>query len=836
MKAIKRIASILIFMILFAVPAVFADEPETDINKWNEVIATVNSGDVPAVISLIESGRLDELCSITNGYDRGCTAVERTAIIITGKNYDNPQIVADKYAAACIITSDSIGVLEAYLDSGFMWSVIGDDVKEKYNRLSDADRNYVLKQCKTRDYGNLNDFRTFFDKAVANAMSSNTNSGSGGGGGIRIYEQDGTLPRKIDGNKEYKIEYYCGGRDDSVVVFAAYDGDGRMTNVAQSSVTDDYREIFAKLSADGVIKLFRLESLENLIPNGVCDKMIISEYLANIKDYEGVVSNISGESISLDTDGGETMNFNADFPVYRYIGHRVKITALYNDVYEISDAAEYETVEFKSTDIESVSPAEIRVNGTAYPISRSIEFYCNGSLMSVADFPGNSEYILSRRTGDEDWSIVNILSYRSDIVDYSNDGTIRGETDYFDTILPHTEIVLDGEIISAADIKPGDVISYCDRYKICVSRDKVNGKAAFEDDGLTVGGRKYLWYDTVIACKSYYSAVTAYLDMFGNVVKAVPDMTAYKPGFVTRIYSEDDVVYADCMTVDGNLIKRRMSGEVVMNGERVSAETLLSTYGSEPLYANMPEDEDASVIFKTGITATLSYNSAIGQLSTNGIITDETAGFFALRKNAPVHYTREELKELCTDGYKYSAIVFFDYDNNINPKLVCFTSELSKQKNMIVTENDGITVSGYVDGEKVTYKLSESLMGSDAAACMNCYAKIKYSKDEIVGLEIISELDGNEYKEVSQRGDTFTCGTVIRKGNGYLSFGNSAYESSIAQITADTDFYTYDGNKVEKSGIGDITADPRGELGSVISFMHVNSRGIAETVVVRKYN
>lgn len=838
MKTMKRIFGIFALIFLLIVPSAFAELSEDDINA---IMRDINSGDVQAVVSIIESGKLDELCLMINGYDKGCSAYENTAIMISGKNYSNAEQMAYEYAAACIIHSASYALLKEYIDSGFMRHIIGEDAERQYQALTE--KKEVIQICKQRAKycRDLSEFRDIFKNVVLSEIKNNSSGSSGGGGssggsgrhGICVYEKDGTLPKKIIDNSEYKIKYDCGRREDEVVILAIYDNEQRMTRVEISSTVKGCREISAKLTSNGSIKVFYFDSLENLVPNGACNKLNISKYLTDIKNYEGVVTYLGGERITITQDDGETVNLYADFPVYKYIGHRIKVTSLYEEIYEISDSTEYETAEFKSTDIEYASETEIKANETTYPISQTAVFYGNGSEMTETDFSEDSDYILSKTVGEENWSTVSIFSYRSDIVDYTDGELIRGEINYRGTVMPYTEIFSDGKKISPDEIKVGDVISDCGGYKLYISRKKVCGKASFEDDGITVNGEKFSWYDAARSCESYYDTVTAYIDIFGNAVKVVPDMTSYKLGLVTGIYTEDNSVFIDYRDKNGELIKRRISGDAVADGNIMSAEILSEISNSVPFYGNIPVAEDARVILKTGSRATLKYNAAAG-LSSQGIITDENTEFYSLYENECIYYTHEELEKLCSLGSMYDAIVFFDEDNNINPKIVCFTSKLFVQKNMIVTESDGITVSGYVDGEKVTYKLSDALTESGAVPDVNRYLKIEYVKDEIIGYEVISLLDGISYTEVSNYKETFTCGTVIKKGNGYLVFGDSASMYSIVQITANTDFYTYGGDTVEKADINDIIADPRAEYGSRITFMHVNSRGIAETVVVRK--
>lgn len=790
---------------------------------------------------IISSGILDELCAQTNGYSGGSGNSDTQAaaeLLFNERPYNDAKYLADTYAAACIINSSNYAILKEYIENGFLSDIISISM-ENYNILSGTKQAAVIKECSGCKYVSLHEFEARFTDAV---IKNSASSGSGGGGGgsssgsindaAIILESNGSIPESIIDGNEYIIRYSGASMPECILAAAVYDAGGRMKSVSLTGYSGEqtHVEFIAPLNSSDTIKIIPLESLESMTPVKECETIKVSEYKSGITYYEGTLRDIYDYGMYLECTSvngqASDVQISTTEQAYRYLGHSVRIIAYGYYTYSIEDLTEYDMVTLNSNQIENISASQIVSNTGSYEISSAAAFFEDGrSCVSEPSLIGDFEIILSKPAGSEKWDSVNILYYVSRVVEYIGDGIYTDNGNVF-YIKPYTEVVGGNK----DEIAPGSVISYCrSLLKAYISTSSVSGRTEITEDGFAViGGNSYKLYSTAEA-NEYYDEFTAYIDVFGNAVKLVPNLSEYKAGLVTSIlYTENGTVYIEYMDENGEKSKYAAGCDILFDDMIISPEQT-AAIAEFPLYAKIciRDGNIAKLVLKSGAPIRMKYSS--DAFVSNSIITDDSTIYYA-GENYRL-YTRDMLKNAMTTGHYADCLLFFEEDNPINPVCVYLYEEPTVIKLMIVSDidTDNCTISGFIDGEYVCMKVSENIAGNIEEFT---YTKLVCTPYEIIGYREPVSLYSIPYTPVDSPMDVFTSGNVLKITDSYIVFGGYDREYSIAQLADNVNVYTFDGEKIEKTNISAIVADPnRYGYGSYIQCMHTFS-GKADSIII----
>lgn len=801
-------------------------------------INSINSAAAPEdLLGIISSGMLDELCAQTNGYSGGSDNSDTqaaVALLFNGRPYNDAKYLADTYAAACIINSSNYAILKEYIENGFLSDIIGISM-ENYIKLSGTKQAAVIKECSGYKYVSLGEFAARFTNAVKMNSASSGGGGGSSSGSINdaaiILESNGSIPESIIDGNEYIIRYSGASMPECILAAAVYDSGGRMKSVSLTGYSGEqtYAEFSAPLSSGDTVKIIPLESLESMTPVKECETIKVSEYKSGITYYEGTLRDIYDYGMYLECTSvngqASDVHISTTEQAYRYLGHSVRIIAYGYYTYSIEDLTEYDTVTLNSNQIENISASQIVSKTGSYEISSSAAFFEDGrSCVSEPSLIGDFEIILSKPAGSEKWDSVNILYYESGVVEYIGDG-IYTENGIVFYIKPYTEVVGGNK----DEIAPGSVISYCRSLKAYISTSSVSGRTEITEDGFAViGGNSYKLYYTAEA-NEYYDEFTAYIDVFGNAVKLVPNLSEYKAGLVTSIlYTENGTVYIEYMDENGEKNKYAAGCDILFNDIIISPENTAEIV-EFPLYAKIciRDGNIAKLVLKSGTQIRMKYSS--DAFVSNRIITDDSTIYYA-GENYRL-YTRDMLKNAMTTGHYADCLLFFEEDNPINPVCVYLYEEPTVIKLMIVSDvdTDNCTISGFIDGEYVCMKVSENMAGNIEEFT---YTKLVCTPYEIIGYTEPVLLNDTQFTAVDSAKEVFTSGNVLKITDSYIVFGGYDWEYSIAQLADNVNVYTFDGEKIEKTNISAIVADPnRYGYGSYIQCMHTFS-GKADSIII----
>ena len=845
MKLIKRFIGIFLAFSFMTI-SVSAQISDEDISLLLNDINSVSRYE--ELDEIISSGMPDELCAQTNGYSGGIGGSDTQAaaeLLFNERPYNDAKYLADTYAAACIINSSNYAILKEYIENGFLSDITGISM-ENYIKLSQKAQAAVINECSGYKYVSLGEFAARFKNAVsmnsagsgAGSSGGSSGGGSGGGGGVDdaavILESSGSIPESIIDGNEYIIRYSGASMPECTLAAAVYDAGGRMKSVSLTGYSREqtYAEFSAPLSSGDTVKIIPLESLESMTPVKECETIKVSEYKSGITYYEGTLREIYDYGMHLECTSvnGQEQEVSdvirsTTEQAYRYVGHSVRLIAYGYYTYSIEDLTEYDTVTLNSAQIENISASQIVSKTGSYEISSAAAFFEDGRSVSEPSLSGDFEIILSKPADSEKWDSVNILYYESGVVEYIGD-RIYTENGIVFYIEPYTEVVGGNK----DEIAPGSVISYCRSLKAYISTSSVSGRTEITEDGRAViGGNSYNLYYTAEA-NEYYDEFTAYIDVFGNAVKLVPNLSEYRSGLVTSICTENRTLYIEYVDENGEKNKYVTECDILFNDCIISPE-IAAEIAEIPLYAKIciRDGNIAKLVLTNGTPKNMKYS--YDAFISDNIITDDSTVYYAGENYR--FYTQDMIKNTMTSGKYANCLLFFEEDNLINPVCVYMYDEPTIIKHMIVNgiDTDNCTISGFIDGEYICMKVSKNTAANIEEFS---YVKLVCTAYEIIGYTVSESLYNIEYMPVNSAKEQLTCGHVFKITDSYIAFGYDDSEYSIAQLADNVNVYIFDDEKIEKTDISAIVADPNWYgYGSYIRCMHVAS-GKADTIIIDK--
>lgn len=842
MKLIKRFIGIFLAFSFMTISVSAQISDEDILLLLNDINSVSRYEELDEIIS---SGMPDELCAQTNGYSGGIGNSDRQAaaeLLFNERPYNDAKYLADTYAAACIINSSNYAILKEYIENGFLSDITGISM-EKYIKLSGTKQAAVIKACSGYKYVRLGEFAARFKNAVsmnsAGSSGGGSSGGGGGGGGVDdaaiILESSGAIPESIIDGNEYIIRYSGASMPECTLAAAVYDAGGKMKSISLTGYSREqtYAEFIAPLSSGDTVKIIPLESLESMTPVKECETIKVSEYKSGITYYEGTLREIYDYGMYLECTSVNGQEQEASDVIrstteqaYRYLGHSVRLIAYGYYTYSIEDLTEYDTVTLNSAQIENISASQIVSKTGCYEISSAAAFFEDGRSVIEPSLSGDFEIILSKPAGSEKWDSVNILYYESGVVEYIGD-RIYTENGIVFYIKPYTEVVCGNK----DEIVPGSVISYCRSLKAYISTSSVSGRTEITEDGCAViGGNSYNLYYTAEA-NEYYDEFTAYIDVFGNAVKLVPNLSEYRSGLVTSIlYNENGTLYIEYVDENGEKNKYVTECDILFNDCIISPE-IAAEIAEIPLYAKIciRDGNIAKLVLTSGTPKNMKYS--YDAFISDNIITDDSTVYYAGEKYR--FYTQDMIKNTMTSGKYANCLLFFEEDNLINPVCVYLYDEPTVIKLMVVSDvdTDSCTISGFIDGEYVCMSVIEDIIGSIEPFA---YGQIVCTADGIISYTELTKLYDTQYTAVDSAKEVFTCGNVIKITDNYIVFGDTDSEYSIAQLAYNVNVYAFDGESIEKTNISEIVADPhRYGYGSYIICMHTIS-GEADNIILRK--
>lgn len=785
------VSIILIFFI--CVSNVFAQmTPEEEVELLTEVNSVQNSEEMCAII---ESGKLDTLGKELLKYTGGCSDTSRTAYFIMNRNFQNVYELAENYVFSCIVNRSHWGFVKEYCDNGLLLNMCALD-EGLYQKLNSDSQTMVVKEALNRGYNSIEDFRNAFYNAVKMLQVS----GGGGGSGSSAPRSEAILLDKDGLPAETAAEVsklrYLGWSFSGALITVVYDSLGGMKslNVTDYDCENTYADIPIKTTDGDYVKAMLWDSLDEMSPRTEFITINPAENKNRVEYTECSVVSAGNTHIDVMTDDGNTNHFLAlSGGMYRYLGHRVGITSVGSYILDIKDVQSYDTVTLRCNDIDTASLSSISTGKVNYPISSAAKFFDCGreTQFYIPDEP--FEIILSKPADSDTWDTINILDYKSGVVEYIGDGSYIENGGIYTEDGAKLELRKYLEVASDCEIKIGSVVSYCD-FKVYISNETVYGKAEFTDDKVKIGEKTFHMYNTVDV-DTDYDMYTAYLDAFGNVVKLVPDKSVYDTCIITKVYNDGEKTYADIVGGERILI----DGEVIYCGLRIMPEILPSAAASGLLYAKILDSDEKKVIITEGEIMQMEYSD--GTLSSKQAIAERGTPMCLFSEEKYMPCVLE--KGILNNHSKYQCTVFFDEDNRINPVYVCVNT--TSEKIIIITDVDtenGI-ISGYCDGKYVTYKCSYA----NSDDIFNCV------RAKCIGDEIIS------YISCGLIGSG-AVGRVIQKGSGYIVCGNPE-EYEIIRMSDDVSIYLYDGNSLIPSDFSDIIADSNDfGYGSYVRYMY----------------
>lgn len=881
----KRFVSIFLAGFIFIV-STNVSASENDIS----IVDIINNSETyEDIVPFITDDTFNNLCVEYNTYSDGYSdnSVDYISkFLFESIPYENEKLLADIYAAACILSFENYYITYEYLENGFLIELTN---CYKYNYLSSSGKRKVAQELSHETPYEFYELCDTLEKIVSDNQSSSggscgsgsssgssgSNSGSGGGSGakipvssVRSFNTDGSVPNKITDNTIYTVKYtdISSDYDKSIILFAVYDKNGRLKtlrNQEYSCTESEYNENLILDSTD-TVKIIRLDSFENIMPLYAPKIIDLSEYEDKVIIYEGILTEASETQLCLNcskiTQNGITTDFydtvflcGYEKPVYKYVGCNVRIALYDSNVYNFELLEERDFAVLNCKDIANFSMSEISTLEENYSISPDAYFFLdsfsdNNITDSILEDIAQCEVVLSKPKDSIQWNSVNFITFCSYVVEYTDaeNGSIYIDNGIINTN-KSSEFIYNNQPASFADIKPGCIISV-GLNTIIINDKTVNGKAELSDSFVTIDEESFM-FDPYIDFDNYYENYTAYIDAFGYAVKLVPDKSILKDIFITAANENNNGTTIKYNDMTGTEYSALITEDTIIVADNLLYSELIL---NEILAANgyvfaqiSPKDDTIGYLYlytKDKDTKFTNKNEFNLLACPDAVITNDTKFVIYNSDNDKYSYCgcREVMKTFSANETVNARIYFCD-DDLLHAAYIYvpITSSMLTKNGILYTtavDYENNTVSGFINGEAVTFTVSPDIMIDIDAFCAY---KVGYIENELTYSEYKTDLSLIGYYGVSSNGISFAKGYVRDLEDGYMVISDNDYSSvsfSTAALSKSVNVYIY--NHIHgtfiKSNLSEIIADPNGiGFGSFVSCMYTVN-GAATDIVIYK--